>query len=115
MPKDIQPLEVVAMLYYTIAHHPNSDFYLRERKPLTLHQMFIDAEEIEENLRACGKLPNQISDEDLNEYEEDKDYEQQKSDHGVHLFQNFDTSSSNLSYSVGIEISKSSFSFISDV
>jgi hypothetical protein len=47
MPKDIQPSEVVAMLFYN-SSSSHLAFYLRERKPLTLQRMFIDAEEIEE-------------------------------------------------------------------
>jgi hypothetical protein len=39
--------------------------------------MFTDVEEIEENFWACGRLPKQFSDERL---EQDKVYEQQKSD-----------------------------------
>jgi hypothetical protein len=65
-PVDIQPSEVVTKVYYAIAHHPDLAFYLRERKSSTLQQMFIDVEEIENNLWACGKLPGQTKDEDLN-------------------------------------------------
>ena len=62
---EIFPSKVVAKVYYALAHHPNLAFYLKERKSSTLQQMFIDVEEIENNLWACGMLPNQIE-EDLN-------------------------------------------------
>jgi hypothetical protein len=65
MPKDIQPSEIVARLFYTTTHHPDIAFYLRERKSLTLQQMFTNAEEIEDNLQACGKLQNHTWDGDL--------------------------------------------------
>eukprot|EP01018_Ginkgo_biloba_P001504 Gb_17813 [translate_table: standard] len=57
MPTEIQPSEAAAKVYYTAAHHLDFAFYLRERRALTLEHMFIDAEEIENNLWACGKLP----------------------------------------------------------
>jgi hypothetical protein len=59
-PVDIQPSEAAAKVYYAITHHPDLAFYLRERKSPTLEHMFIDVEEIENNLWACGKLPSQI-------------------------------------------------------
>jgi hypothetical protein len=57
IPVEICPSEVVAKVYYAKAHHLDLAFYLRERKSPTLKQMFIDVEEIENNLWACGKLP----------------------------------------------------------
>eukprot|EP01018_Ginkgo_biloba_P037631 Gb_34124 [translate_table: standard] len=57
MPTKIHPSEVAAKVYYIAAQRPNFSFYLRERRALTLEQMFIDVEEIEDNLWACGKLP----------------------------------------------------------
>jgi hypothetical protein len=64
-PFEIHPSEATAKVYYALAHHPNLAFYLKERKSSTLQQMFIDVEEIENNLWACGMLPDQIE-EDLN-------------------------------------------------
>jgi hypothetical protein len=75
-PVEICPSEVVAKVYYALAHHPHLAFYLRERKSSTLQQMFIDVEEIENNLWACGMLPDQIK-EDLNA-EEKKEEDEQK-------------------------------------
>jgi hypothetical protein len=66
MPIDIRPSEVVARVFYTATHHhPYLTLFLRERRSLTLQQMFTDAEEIEDNLRACGNLSDQIWDEDV--------------------------------------------------
>jgi hypothetical protein len=73
-------LKRASKVYYALAHHPNLDFYLRERKSSTLEQMFIDAEEIENNLWACGKLPGQMKDEDMDTKEQREEDEQDKSD-----------------------------------
>jgi hypothetical protein len=43
MPIEIRPTEVVAMVQYTMAQHPNLFLYLRERKSPSLQQMFVDA------------------------------------------------------------------------
>jgi hypothetical protein len=51
---EIRPSEIVAKVYYALAHHRDLTFYLKERKSSTLQQMFIDVEEIENNLWACG-------------------------------------------------------------
>jgi hypothetical protein len=59
-PINIRPFEAAARVFYTTTHHHNPylTLFLRERRYLTLQQMFTDAEEIEDNLRACGKLQN---------------------------------------------------------
>ena len=46
--------------------------------------MFIDVEEIEENIQACGKLHNQTLDEDVDVEELEKEYEQCTSYLGFH-------------------------------
>ena len=46
--------------------------------------MFIDAEEVEENIWACGRLHDQYLDEDLDADELDEEYEQYTLDLGVH-------------------------------
>ena len=86
MPKEIQPSERVAMLQYTVAQYPGLFLYLRERKSSSLDHMFTDAEEIEENCQACGKLPKPFFDEIL---EQDKVYQQQEYDlefHSQHAY-----------------------------
>jgi hypothetical protein len=76
---EILPSEVASKVYYALAHHPNLGFYLRERKYSTLEQMFIDAEEIENNPWTCGMLPDQIE-EDLNTEEKKEGDEHEELD-----------------------------------
>ena len=64
------------MLYYASVHqHPELVLHLRERKESSLKQMFSNAKEVEDNLRACGKPVDQSRDEDL---EQEQVYGQQK-------------------------------------
>ena len=51
--KEIQPSEVVAMLYYATTLHPDFSFLLMERRPKSLQQMFSDAQDIQHNIQAC--------------------------------------------------------------
>jgi hypothetical protein len=86
-PIDIHPSESIARVFYTTTHHyPYLTLFPRERRYLTLQQMFIYAEKIEDNLRACGKLSNQIWDKDVDAQELDEEYEQLRSDLDFHLF-----------------------------
>jgi hypothetical protein len=71
--------EIVAKVYYALAHHPDLELYLKLRKSSTLQQMFIDAEEIENNLWDCGILLDQIK-EDLNAEDKKEEYEQEEID-----------------------------------
>jgi hypothetical protein len=80
LPVEIHPFEAATKVYYALAHHPDLDFYLREIKSPTLEQMYIDAEEIENNLWACGKLPGQMKNEDMDTEEQREEEEQDKSD-----------------------------------
>jgi hypothetical protein len=57
------------MLYYLEAQHPDLVLFLRERISSSLAQLFVDAEEIEENFWACNKLQNQVYVEDLHAQE----------------------------------------------
>jgi hypothetical protein len=56
LPKEIQPTEVVSMLQYATTLHPDLSFLLMERKPVTLQQMFNDAQEIQHNILACEQI-----------------------------------------------------------
>ena len=67
MPKEIKPSEVTSMLSYEMEFHPDLALILIERKSMTLQQMFNDSQEIEDNLRACGKYVDHICNEDLKE------------------------------------------------
>jgi hypothetical protein len=51
-PKEIQPIEVVAMLQYDTILHPDMSFLLMETKTKTLQKMFSDAQEIQHNILA---------------------------------------------------------------
>ena len=53
MPKEIQPPEATAMVYYLKALSIFLAFNLKERKPHTLKLMFLYAHEIEDNVWAC--------------------------------------------------------------
>jgi hypothetical protein len=76
MPKRIQPSEVAAMLCYATTFHPNLSFLLMERRSKSLQQMFSDAHEVEDNLRACGKFLEQIQNEELDVEEHGSECEQ---------------------------------------
>jgi hypothetical protein len=56
---EIRPTETAAMMYYVMAQHSELVLLLRERKSTSLSQLFMDAEELEENLRACGMIQSQ--------------------------------------------------------
>ena len=62
MPEEIQPPEGTAKLYYAMAFHSDFSFYLLKRKSVSLQQMFSNAQEVEDNLIACGKLSNKLED-----------------------------------------------------
>jgi len=72
---EIQPTEVAAMVQCTIAQHPDLVLFLRERRSSSLQQMFIHEEDIEDNIRACGRILNLFWDGDL---EHEQVYEQHK-------------------------------------
>lgn len=65
MPEEIQPPEGTAKLYYAMAFHSDFSFYLLKRKSVSLQQMFSNAQEVEDNLIACGKLSDKLEDEAL--------------------------------------------------
>jgi hypothetical protein len=77
MPLDIQPPEVIARLCYVTTLHPYFSLLLLERRSVTLHQMFIDAQEVEDNLKACGKFLDQVKDEEWNADIDDIEHEQE--------------------------------------
>ena len=51
MPKEIQPLENAAKLYYATTFPPQLSLLFLERKSVTLQHMFIDSLEVEDNIR----------------------------------------------------------------
>ena len=68
MPKEIQPLENAAKLYYANTFPPELSLLLLERKSITLQHMFIDCLEVQDNLR----LSENISDQDSGDKMENK-------------------------------------------
>ena len=61
MPKEIQPLENVAKIYYAATFPPELSLLLLERKSTTLQHMFTNYLEVEENLMMSKKLSGQDS------------------------------------------------------
>ena len=60
MPIEIRPTQIVSMIQYTMAQHPDLFLYLKEIKSPSLQQMFVDAKEVENSIWVCGKLHDQI-------------------------------------------------------
>jgi hypothetical protein len=86
IPKDIQPPKGTTKLYYATNFHPDLFFLLLERRYVTLQQMFIDSQEVEDNLIACGKLSDELEDEGLNFEECENEHEQEEVDLKLDLF-----------------------------
>ena len=77
MPKEIQPTEAVAKLCYATTFHPDLSFLLMERRLVTLQQMFSDAQEVEDNFEAYGKLLDQIGIEELNSEKQESEHKRE--------------------------------------
>ena len=77
--------------------------------------MFVDAKEVENNVRVCGKLHDQILDNDFNVQEMEEVYEQQGSTLRFYSCQNANMSSSYLSLTPTITIGELDVSTISDL
>ena len=61
MPKEFQPLENAAKIYYATTFPPDLSLLLLEIKSTTLHHMFTDCLEVEENLKMSKNLSDQDS------------------------------------------------------
>ena len=59
MPKEVQPLENTAKIYYVATFPPKLSLLLLVRKSTTLQHMFTDCLEVEENLKMSKKLLGQ--------------------------------------------------------
>jgi hypothetical protein len=66
MSLDIRPPETPSRLFYVKSLHPDLSLLLIESRYVTLQQMFIDAQEVEDNIKACGKFLDQVKDEEWN-------------------------------------------------
>jgi hypothetical protein len=60
MPLEIHPLETTAMIYYVMGLHSELDLLLLERKSSSLSVLFEDALEVEENICASRRTPEQV-------------------------------------------------------
>ena len=56
MPKEVQPLENIAKIYYVVTIPPELSLLLLEIKSTTMHHMFTDCLEVEENLKMFKKF-----------------------------------------------------------
>ena len=78
MPLEIRPTETAAMIYYLMGLHSKLSLLLLERKSLSLSILFEDALEVEENIHASRRIPEQFDFEpDKHQYEsyfEQEDY-----------------------------------------
>lgn len=74
--------------------------------------MFIDVEEVENNLWAYRQIKNQVRDEDLVVEEYEEVYKQWRSDPGFYLLQSVNLSSSGFSFSPYLIASKSDLSIV---
>ena len=61
MPKEVQPLENAAKIYYATTFPLELSLLLLERKSTTLQHMFNDCLEVEENLKMSKNLSGQDS------------------------------------------------------
>ena len=73
MPLDIWPIETIAIIYYLMGLHSKLALLLLERKYSSLSIMFEDALEVEENICASRKIPEQFDFKNHNLPEPDKD------------------------------------------
>ena len=68
MPKEVQLLENTTKVYYATTFPPEPSLLLLERKSTTLHHMFTDCLEVEENLKMSKNLSGQDSGGEIKRY-----------------------------------------------
>ena len=85
MPEEIKPPEGTAKLYYAKAFHSDLSLLLLERRSMSLQQMYDDAQEVEHNLLACGKLLDHPGNEELTVEEREILHDTQKIDHDINF------------------------------
>jgi hypothetical protein len=87
MPLDIQPL--AARMCYVTTLHPDFSLILLEMRSITLHQMLIHAQYVEDNLKSSGKFSDQLKDEEWNadivdsEHEHEGCHEKELAEHPI--------------------------------
>ena len=82
MPFEIRPIETIGIIYYLMGLHSKLALLLLERKYSSLSIMFEDALEVEENICASRRIPEQLNFENhhlpqLDKYQYDSDFEQE--------------------------------------
>jgi hypothetical protein len=77
MPLDIGPPKAFSRLCYATTLHLDFSLLLIERRSVTLQQMFIDSQEVEDNIKAYGKFSYQVKDEEWNTDVDDNEHEQE--------------------------------------
>ena len=56
MPKEVQPFENDAKIYYAATFPPELSLLILERKSITMQHMFTNCLEVEENLKMSQKV-----------------------------------------------------------
>jgi hypothetical protein len=92
MPLEIRPSEKAAMIHYVMCLHSKLALLLLERESSSLTQLFGDAQEVEENIRASRWIRMQADSENLQTYEQEdceyiSDSEQESSEYEADLDQ----------------------------
>jgi hypothetical protein len=70
IPLEIRPTEIAAMVYYLMAQHNELVLLLLERKSSSLGNLFEDAQEVEENIRASRRIQQQVDFDNLLAHEQ---------------------------------------------
>jgi hypothetical protein len=70
IPLEIRPTEIAAMVYYLMAQHNELVLLLLERKSSSLGNLFEDAQEVEENIRASRRIRQQVDFDNLLAHEQ---------------------------------------------
>jgi hypothetical protein len=70
IPLEIRPTEIAAMVYYLMAQHNELVLLLLERKSSSLGNLFEDAQEVEENIRASRRIRQRVDFDNLLAHEQ---------------------------------------------
>ena len=70
MPLEVRPTETTLMIHYVIGLHSELALLLLERKSSSLTQLFEDAQEVEENIRASRWIRIQVDFEKMRAHEQ---------------------------------------------
>jgi len=92
IPSEVRPTETAAMIHYVACLHSELALFLLERKSSSLSQLFENAQEVEENIRASRRIQMQDDSENLQTYEQEdcqytSDFEQESNEFETNLDQ----------------------------